>query len=68
MLNKEYLKLRECPFCGSKQVGKGTDTVLFDIWGRNLQFCFCKECGARGEKNADIVEAINAWNRRANDG
>lgn len=60
------MKLRPCPFCGSKQIGKGTDTVLFDIWGRHLQFCFCKKCGAQGERNADIVKAINAWNRRTN--
>ena len=60
-------KLKPCPFCGGKAVVKvvSTDGIALMpkvVWHR----IGCRDCGARIEKY-DVIEAIEAWNRRAND-
>lgn len=65
MQKKDYPKLRECPFCGGK--------VKRVIGVMGLNFFKCKECGAVVSFDNDYYnthknEAIEAWNRRADDG
>jgi Lar family restriction alleviation protein len=70
-------ELRPCPFCGgeaeaysyeaerdifdSRSLGY-VDTEYYDMWG-----CWCKACEAMIPEKRSEAEAIEAWNRRAND-
>lgn len=65
MQKKDYPKLRECPFCGGK--------VKRVIGVMGLNFFKCKECGAVVSFDNDYYnthknEAIEAWNRRIENG
>ena len=53
--------LKPCPFCG------GTDLHVVSVYGTEYYVdCFtCTTCGPYGET---YEEAIEAWNRRAEDG
>ena len=64
-------KIKPCPFCGSHDVVSGrmiNPTVWWDsgMRGEDCGFVMCLTCGAcvKGEYEE---EAIEAWNRRAND-
>lgn len=55
-------KLKPCPFCG--------ETELIGVYFRrffnmDFHYGYCLICGARGPRNIDKQEAIEAWNRRA---
>lgn len=73
MQNKDLPKLRECPFCGGEaSVSQGCS--LFEK-SQQYEFVSCELCGGRTSKFFHCQygiearnEAINAWNRRANDG
>lgn len=60
---KNMEKLKNCPFCGSANVGTANYAdFVFDIW------CVkCRECLSRTAVFATEVGAIEAWNRRVND-
>lgn len=60
-------ELRPCPFCGAKETDKDQPinigwVIEDDVYGVN-----CDRCGANGGYHDDRVEAIEAWNRRAED-
>ena len=60
MPNKDYLKLRNCPFCGG-EADHEIFTDGFRMWCR----AGCKECGV--ELTVPYItgkEAAEAWNRR----
>lgn len=63
-------ELKPCPFCG----GEAKVDCAPRSYGTVVVYAFCKECGAQSEEfcaRYDICakdEAINAWNRRWNDG
>ena len=48
--------LKPCPFCGGKAKSKG-----YQIGFRVM----CPECGGRAKLFSTAEEAIEAWNRRA---
>ena len=54
-------KLKPCPFCGSK------DDLLINDEDYEV-FVFCWSCEARGPEMFSKNDAIEAWNRRADDG
>ncbi len=65
MQKNDYPKLRECPFCG------GEVKRVIGVMG--LNFFKCKECGAVVSFDNDYYnthknEAIEAWNRRIENG
>lgn len=58
------IELKPCPFCG------GTPDILIDEFGEDMRryLLKCEECDGMIEHWFPTVEdAINAWNRRAND-
>lgn len=55
------LKIRTCPFCGSK----GIMPVYPD--GRFWVVCSSKTCGSQGPLRASETGAIKAWNQRIHD-
>jgi len=60
MPNNDYLKLRECPFCGCK-------AKLFQAYdGTYIVQCICCSNGTLHWKCAET--AIEHWNRRAEHG
>lgn len=58
-------KLKPCPFCGGEAVCMKHFNRIVDWY-----LCFCKECGISqtGSKYEFEFEAIEAWNRRADNG
>ena len=69
------VELKPCPFCGSDDIDfginygtlKGFDYV--DLKGFN--YVECQNCGAEIHaihQNGKCIAAIDAWNRRAEDG
>ena len=80
MPNNDYPKLRECPFCGSRDVRIERKTHDAGMSGRiEMAFVQCQKCHATGAKADDwddyyqtIVQkktledfAIERWNKRA---
>ncbi len=57
--------LRECPFCGSTEISIEAVPVIAEFLPYYCQCTTCMSCGARKESKS---EAIEAWNRRADDG
>jgi Lar family restriction alleviation protein len=53
-------ELKPCPFCGCKNIN------LIDYHG-GIVFVQCDDCCATFPHFDTKEEAINAWNRRAND-
>jgi Lar family restriction alleviation protein len=57
-------KLKPCPFCGCKakilHIPCMDNVDVFQI--------FCKECMAMVKAFKNLAEAVEAWNRRVNDG
>ena len=61
MPSKDYLKLRNCPFCGGD-----AEIVKEDQFGRLRFFVTCLGCGIETPRTAMTKEkAAEAWNRRA---
>lgn len=60
MQNRDYLKLRECPFCNGK-------AEVIECAGE--YFVKCKKCGVNQDKlYKQRCSAAKAWNRRVNNG
>lgn len=58
-------ELKPCPFCGSKtaEVVEDGNEYLFLRY-----FVACGRCGASTGRNRTKEKAIEAWNRRTEDG
>lgn len=69
MPNKE-VKLKSCPFCGRKKCVFVTVRIGQDGW-RDSYYVLCDYyeggCGAASGIYHTEEEAVEAWNRRAND-
>lgn len=60
------LKLKKCPFCGTKRWLEYCTTNEYAHWIR------CNKCGCEGPHNSNVYDlqegskeqAISAWNRR----
>lgn len=62
MQNKEYPKLRDCPFCGGNRIGI---MLRFPLHGEMTSYyALCSGCGARSALHVEEQWAIEAWNRR----
>ena len=65
-------ELKPCPFCGNPLEPKYNLTIsredIDDHWYVRNWVVKCDGCGARGGKNRRKEKAIEAWNRRSNDG
>lgn len=60
-------ELKPCPFCGSNDVGCWMSSQKFPN-GKNPHWVYCDNCEAETGKYCSEEEAIEAWNRRAEDG
>jgi Lar family restriction alleviation protein len=59
-------ELKPCPFCGSDRI-----TIMVRLPFNDEvvgYYVFCSGCGARSALNFSEEIAIEAWNRRAEDG
>ena len=73
----ERNELKPCPFCGgTAEIRMSSEMVGFGM-SDTLYFVKCTACRMRGSAFGSwdgdnqierIIKAINAWNRRANDG
>lgn len=52
--------LKPCPFCGEKEA------IRLTSWG--LWRCWCVKCLAKGADELYKKDAIEAWNRRVDNG
>lgn len=52
-------ELKPCPFCGSTE-------IVLSNWG--MFRCWCTKCRAKTDDMLLEIDAVLAWNRRANDG
>lgn len=66
-------ELKPCPFCGGKSMIKTSVAILNPKCATAM--CYCEKCNASGklfeDNNHDgtfIYEAIEAWNRRIENG
>lgn len=62
-----YIELKPCPFCGEK------DDIDYGVMGgtmKGFDYVQCQNCGAeiRSINNGKFIEAIELWNRRADNG
>lgn len=65
MVMRLMSELKPCPFCGR------TDTLHFDRYqsdGEWWGYIECTECIMTGPVGKLKIDAVDAWNRRANDG
>ena len=56
-------QLKPCPFCGGKDIHifiKGLDKLKYAS--------VCDNCGARSGRKSTKTEALQEWNRRADNG
>lgn len=51
------IELKRCPFCGGE-----ADVGVGNFGGK---VCYCEVCFAQGKECEKEAEAIEAWNRRA---
>lgn len=60
-------ELKPCPFCGGKNISIRIYDP-FDGYQGNLSVhrVWCRNCWAQNERK-DVMDAIEAWNRRAHD-
>lgn len=56
-------ELKPCPFCGGKDSG-----ILTTSYDGYWYAVFCENCMAQTRKCRQEKDAIEAWNRRAEDG
>lgn len=56
-------ELKPCPFCGSDDIDYGIMSGTM----KGFDYIQCQNCGAeiRSINNGKYIEAIEAWNRRA---
>ena len=61
-------KLKPCPFCGGEMTVYGSSRLRrFTISHRNLRNCHFYNFEIDWQTVGSIAEAIEAWNRRANE-
>jgi len=66
------IALKRCPFCGGKAELTNENSLAF-VNEKGISdwlvpyIVGCDDCGARTFKYMRIEDAINAWNRRANE-
>lgn len=74
----EDVKLKRCPFCGSKSVKLQKKTKFNPYRGAHvIMFVHCKHCGSRGKKSGYKIhsdndpinisvrnEVVDGWNNR----
>lgn len=62
-------ELKPCPFCGGEAAVYWHCRIVKHKAAQTHYRCGCKECGLRFPKYSGTgEEAIEAWNRRAEDG
>lgn len=63
----EKVELKPCPFCGEKE---NIDYGLMTGTMRGFDYVQCEKCGAliHAIHIGNEIKAIEAWNRRANNG
>lgn len=64
-MTDEKTTLKPCPFCG------GDFVISQKVWWRRIKLPYrviCVSCQASGGHRATREKAIEAWNRRVNDG
>lgn len=61
-------ELKPCPFCGAKVTDKDEPIVLGYVYDMDAYEVGCDRCGASAGYHDGRVEAIEAWNRRAEGG
>lgn len=59
------MELKPCPFCTSKNVGLVDSITNFYV---PVFYVICFDCQCRGASKRDKEKAIEAWNRRADNG
>lgn len=65
MPKNDYLKLRNCPFCGYKGVEILADDNEYLYY---RYFSQCQRCGAGAKRGHTKEDAVKEWNRRADNG
>ena len=55
--------LRECPFCGSSNVGLWRGQIIGNRPDNGMRFARCLNCGA-STSYRDLNDAIRCWNER----
>ena len=60
-------ELKPCPFCGSEDIAVWESHSRFSSWSSS-HFAQCNSCCATSDAFKTMEEAIEAWNRRAEDG
>ena len=61
-------ELKPCPFCGAKETDKDQPVNVGWVIEDDAWMVVCDRCGAAGAEHDGRAEAIEAWNRRAEDG
>ena len=61
-------KLKPCPFCGGKGEVYQAPTMLNLEIDDDAYWVQCRNCFSRVGNSYSQVEAINAWNRRTDNG
>ena len=61
-------ELKPCPFCGANVNDEDEPIVLAYQYTIDAYCISCDRCGASSGSHDGRVEAIEAWNRRAEDG
>ena len=59
-LTMEKVELKPCPFCGGTEIKVDNDQGIY--------FVYCDQCECETSKYVTEDKAIQAWNRRADDG
>lgn len=67
MPNNDYRRLRNCPFCGGEAnlIKRKLKTGFYPHGG--TFYVHCKSCMSATQPRKKVEEAIEAWNRRADD-
>ncbi len=58
-------KLKPCPFCGARESDEDFPLSVVRYIGIDTCMVYCERCGASGAERDSREEAIEAWNRRA---
>ena len=60
--------LKPCPFCGARVSDEDQPIGLGYVYEIDAYCVVCDRCGAEGGHHDGRVDAIEAWNRRADNG
>ena len=60
----EDVEIKRCPFCGSTNLEEKKADVVEGVVFRWIE---CVSCNATGPKSVTLEDAIQCWNRRADD-